>query len=139
MLLVNLLILFFLLLICYQIFLATFYSHKEGMTSSSSSTDASGSSYQSYNTNDPNNALILAQQNAGNISYLQQQLQSLLNLKNEVEDLSGNVSTLQTQVSGVIAAQSQYSSQLTAAGPPNVTGTGAPTSTNSNNNSSSTS
>ena len=124
MLLVNLLIILFLLLICYQIFLANFSSYKEGLTSSST-TDPSGNSYQPYNTNDPNNVLILAQQNAGNISFLQQQINSLLNLKSEVQDLSGNVSNLQTQVNGIVAAQQQYSSSMTKAGAPNVTGTGA--------------
>jgi TolA-binding protein len=123
MLLINLLILFFILLICYQVFLAK-KSFREGLSSSSSS-DASGNSYQPYNTSDPNNVLILAQQNAGNISFLQQQINSLMNLKTEVQDLSGNVANLQTQVNGIVAAQQQYSSSLNNAGAPNVTGTGA--------------
>ena len=117
MLLVNLLILFFILLISYQIFLAIFFSYKEGLqnsNSTSSTGSASGStSYKPYTTSDMSNALILAQQNANNISYL----------NNLVQDLSGNVTSLQTQLTGVIAAQQQYTSSLSAAGPPNVTGT----------------
>ena len=58
--LVNILILFFTILVIYQIFLAySGYSIIEGLTSDNTE-------YQPYNTNDPNNALILSQQNAGN-------------------------------------------------------------------------
>ena len=113
MLLVNLLILFFILLICYQIFLAIFFSYREGLTNSSSTTSTSNTLYQPYTTTDSSNALILAQQNANNISYL----------NNLVQDLSGNITTLQTQITGVMAAQQQYTSSLDAAGPPNITGT----------------
>ena len=56
--LVNVLIVFFLLLILYQIFLA-YFNCVEGLDN-----------YQNYDLNNPNNALILAQQNAGNIEFL---------------------------------------------------------------------
>lgn len=112
--LVNLLILLFILLIVYQIFLA--YAENniiEGLTNKE---------YQPYNTNDPNNALILAQQNAGNISVLKQQIDELNGLNNEVQDISGNVIELQGQVSQIVAAQQQYATQMTGGTTPNITG-----------------
>jgi TolA-binding protein len=115
--LVNILILFFLFLIIYQIILAS--NIIEGLENK----------YQSYDTNNPNNALILAQQNAGNISYLKERIDSLQgnDLNNQVQDLSGNVQTLQTQVNGLVQAQQQYANQMTGGTPPQITGTGVST------------
>jgi len=109
--LINLLILFFIVLILYQIFLAYFENNIiEGLTNKE---------YQPYNTNDPNSALILAQQNAGNISVLKEQLDELNGLNKEVQDISGNVVELQSQVSQIVAAQQNYASQVST---PKVTG-----------------
>jgi hypothetical protein len=112
--LINVLILFFILLLLYQIFLAEF-TVIEGL-------DNQGQ-YQPYNTNDPNNVLILAQQNAGNIQVLKQQLDGLMSLKEEVLDISGNVAILQTQVNGIAGAHQQYASNMTKNPPPTITGT----------------
>jgi hypothetical protein len=101
-------------LIFYQIFLAYFENNIiEGLTNKQ---------YQPYNTNDPNNALILAQQNAGNISVLKEQLDELNGLNKEVQDISGNVIALQEQVSQMILAQQNYSTQMTGGTAPNITG-----------------
>lgn len=108
--LVNILILFFIVLILYQILLAN--NIVEGLENQ----------YQPYNTNNPNNALILAQQNAGNIAYLKQQLDSLQGLEQEVQDISGNVVVLQTQVNGLVQAQQQYANQMTGGTAPQITG-----------------
>lgn len=108
--LVNILILFFIILILYQILLAN--NVIEGLENQ----------YQPYNTNNPNNALILAQQNAGNISYLKQRLDSIQGLEQEVQDISGNVATLQTQVTGLLETQQQYATQMTGGTPPQITG-----------------
>ena len=80
--LVNTLIIFFVILIFYQIFLAHVISKIniiEGMDTQSSQTTQQ---YQPYDMNNPNNAFILAQQNAGNIQVLKQQMDSVLNLNN---------------------------------------------------------
>ena len=112
--LINLLILFFIVLIFYQIFLAYVENNIiEGLTNQK---------YQPYDTNDPNNALILAQQNAGNISVLKQQLDELNGLNKEVQDISGNVVELQSQVTQMVAAQQNYSTQMTGGTAPNITG-----------------
>jgi len=110
--LINILILFFIILVGYQLILA---SHViEGLENSKQ--------YKPYNINDPNNALILAQQNAGNISYLKNRIDSVQGLNQQVQDLSGNVTSLQNQVNGLITAQKNYSSQMLGDTPPNITG-----------------
>ena len=122
--LINLLIILFILLLSYQIFLAYFRnSIIEGITNQQ---------YQPYNSNDPNNALILAQQNAGNISVLKQQVDEVNGLNQEVQDISANVIALQSQVSQMMAAQQSYSTQMTGGGPPpNITGAVNPSSSTS--------
>jgi hypothetical protein len=124
--LINLLILFFLILIIYQLILACNNPIIEGLTDSPST-------YQPYDTNNPQNTLILAQQNAGNIEVLKQQLDGLTGLNSQVQDISGNVVQLQSQVSQLIAAQQQYADKLTGGTPPTVTGTGSTTSTDTSN------
>ena len=42
--------------------------------------------------------MILAQQNAGNIEVLKGQLDNMLGINKQVQDLSGNVVTLQQQM-----------------------------------------
>jgi hypothetical protein len=108
--LINILILFFLFLILYQILLAN--SIVEGLENQ----------YQPYDTNNPNNALILAQQNAGNISYLKERLDKFADVYQQVQDLSGNVQTIQTQVNGLVQSQQDYANQMTGGEPPEITG-----------------
>lgn len=118
--LVNVLIVFFAILIIYQIFLANL-KVKEGFDPTASSTSQPGQ-YQGYNTNDPNNAMILAQQNAGNIQVLKQQMDGLNNLNQEVQTITTNVASLQSQVTTIAQAQQQYTSQLAASPTPQITG-----------------
>jgi hypothetical protein len=118
--LIKVLIILFLFLILYQIYLK-YWIGREGLENNTSST----STYQPYDMNNPNNVMILAQQNAGNIQVLKEQLNSVLGLNTQVQDLSGNVSALSTQVSGLVNAQQQYASQNLPSSPPNITGTGA--------------
>lgn len=113
---VNILIVFFVFLLSYQVLLAWGGGVIEGMES--------GETYQPYNTNDPNNALILAQQNAGNIAFLKGRMDKYDGLYQEVQDLSGNVQTLQKQMQEMVQAQQNYSTQMTGGGPPpQITGT----------------
>jgi hypothetical protein len=109
--LINTLILFFIILVGYQLILA---SHViEGLENNN---------FKPYDTNNPNNALILAQQNAGNIIYLKNRMDNVLDLNQQVRDLSGNVTALQDQVNGLITAQKDYSSQMLGDTPPDITG-----------------
>ena len=114
--LVNILIVFFIILICFQIILANHIV--EGLET--------GESYQSYDTNNPSNALILAQQNAGNIEYLKGRILDVQGMNKQVQDLSGNVQTLQEQVSGLVTAQQQYATQMTGGTPPDISGATSP-------------
>ena len=110
--LVNTLIVFFILLILYQIVLAN--RIREGIENNQQ--------YKDYDMNNQANALILAQQNAGNISFLKQRLDSFLGLDKEVQDISGNVVSLQNQVYALVNAQKDYANQMTGGTPPTVTG-----------------
>ena len=110
---IYLLIAFFVLLIIYQLFLEYFNGTIiEGMENE----------YQNYNTNDPNNVMILAQQNAGNIQVLKEQLDSLLGLDQQVKDISGNVILLQQQVNDLVQAQQNYATQMTPSTTPDISG-----------------
>jgi len=108
--LINILILFFSFLIIYQLILET--NLIEGLENQ----------YEPYDTNNPNNVLILAQQNAGNISYLNERLKQIDNISQEVQDLSGNVTSLQTQVNDLVEAQESYAEQITGGNVPQITG-----------------
>ena len=113
---VNISILFFLLLIAYQLILANHV--KEGLKNNKTSDNK----YQPYDMNNPANALILAQQNAGNIDYLKQRVDSVQGMYQQVQDLSGNVTVLQKQVNDLVTAQQQYATQMTGGVAPNITG-----------------
>ena len=117
--LVNLLIIFFIVLIFYQIFLAYFEnSIMEGYE------NKDNKDYKQYDTNNPDNALILAQQNAGNIQVLKGQMDEMLGINKQVQDLSGNFVTLQQQVDDLVQAQNDYANDLTGGVEPEITGTG---------------
>ena len=109
--LVNILTAFFTFLVLYQIFLGA--TVLEGLKNQ----------YKPYNMNNPNNALILAQQNAGNISFLKERLDKFDGVYKQVQDLSGNIQLLQTRVNGLVQAQQDYANQMTGGTAPKVTGT----------------
>lgn len=126
--LVNILIIFFIILIFYQVFLSNisemFYKIKNNVIEGMDTTTPSDSQqYQPYDTSNPNNVMILAQQNAGNIQVLKQQVDSVLGLNQEVQDISGNLATLTTQVSNLMEAQQQYVQTNLPSSPPQITGT----------------
>jgi hypothetical protein len=112
--LINILIIFFIILISYQIILAKHVI--EG---------AQNNKYDDYDTSNPSNALILSQKNAGNIEYLKERINNLqgTNSQSQINDLSGNVQTLQQQVNGLVSQQQQYASQVSGGTAPEVSGT----------------
>jgi TolA-binding protein len=139
--LINFLIIFFSFLILYQIFLAYFKgSIVEGMmdvipTISPTFTPTAAPTnqmlpnltinqvYRQYDKEIANNTFMLAQQNAGNIEYLKQRIDAVQGMNQQVQDLSGNVQTLQTQVNGLVQAQQDYANQMTGGTAPEITGT----------------
>jgi hypothetical protein len=110
---INLLNIFFILLLLYQIFLAYNYEFIESLDNMN---------YKEYDTNNPNNIMILTQQNSGNIQYLKQQIDSLLKLQKQVTDISGNVVSLQEQVQGIISAQKDFANKQLPPETPTITG-----------------
>ena len=112
--LVNTLILFFGLLIFVQLLLANHVV--EGLENNTTT------NFQPYDTNNQANAFILAQQNAGNIVVLKQQLDKMLGLDKKVQDLSGNVIKLQDQVLELAQANKQYTEKMLGTTPPKISG-----------------
>jgi hypothetical protein len=102
--LISILIIFFLVLILYQIFLAIFGKSVEGMEN--------GDTYADYDMNNSSNALILAQQNAGNISYLKERIDELMDLNGTVMDICGNIVQINEQMQGLVQQQADAAIQL---------------------------
>jgi len=119
--LVRILILFFLLLIIYQIILAISGNLIEGLENTNTNTN--NSSYKEYDTKGPSGANILAEQNAGNIAYLKQRLDELMDLKGTVMDVCGNIIQLQQQVNGLVQQQSNAMTQIAGDKPVSISGT----------------
>ena len=97
----------------------------QGTTTTGTTTEGSPTSqanYQPYNLNDPNNALILAQQNAGNIDYLKGRVDELYGIKKDVDDLKMNVSSMQTQIDGLVQQQADYATEIAGSQPPEING-----------------
>jgi TolA-binding protein len=121
---IFLLSVFVVFLILYQVFQIFYPELIEGLESNTtaSTTATTTSTYQPYDMSNPDNVMILAQQNAGNISALKQQFDQVLGLNKQVQDLSGNFVTLQDQVNGIVMSQQQYASQINGGQPPVITG-----------------
>ena len=110
---INLLIIIFIILIISQIFLAHFSdSSIEGLEN-----------YQEYDTKNPDNVMILVQQNSGNIEVLRKQFDNISGLNQEVQDISGNVANLTKQVDDLVKAQEDYLKENLPEEPPEITGT----------------
>lgn len=86
-------------------------------------TGTSTQEYKPYNLNDPNNSLILAQQNAGNIQVLKGRIDNLDGVKKRVDDMQQSIDSMQTQIDGLVQQQSDYAQQIAGSTPPEVTGT----------------
>jgi hypothetical protein len=136
------LILLFIVLIVYQIFLAHFQRPKivEGLLDmvptlspqfipTSSPTNEMLPNlqftqiYKQYDKEISHNTFLMAQQNAGNIEYLKQRIDAVQNMDQQIRDLSANVTSLSTQVDGLVQSQQQYATQISGDAPPTVTGT----------------
>ena len=100
---VNILILFFIMLLIFQFSLqnGNFRSNIEGLTTA---TILSPKEEQ----------LKIEQKNAGNIDVLKKQVEKLLPLNGKVQDLSGNVTNLSQQINSLIQTQQQYAESVSS-------------------------
>lgn len=133
--------LFFIMLIIYQIFLAYFQQKTvEGMldlvptlapqfnptanpTNEMLPNLQFTQVYKQYDKQISHNTFLMAQQNAGNIEYLKQRIDAVQNMNTQVQDLSANVASLQSQVTSLVQSQQQYATQIAGSAPPAVSGT----------------
>ena len=121
--LIYTLILLFVFLLVYQIYLDIFSSKLiEGLETNSSSTSSS-QEYKPYNLNDPNNSLILSQQNAGNIEVLKGRIDTLDGMNKKVDNIQLSVDAMQVQIDSLVQQQADYAQELAGSTPPTVTGT----------------
>lgn len=128
--LIYILIFIFTILLVYQVYLSFNLSSRttliEGLENGSTS-EASEPQYKPYNLNDPNNSLILAQQNAGNIEVLKGRIDGLDGVKKQVDNMQQSIDLMQTQIDGLVQQQAEYAQELAGSTPAEVTGTGPET------------
>lgn len=122
------LILFLLFVLFLLISYYLYQSQNNSQNSIKEGLDSSKDNINIYNNYDKNsmsstdNALMLAQQNAGNIEYLKQQISKITTLDKEVQDMSGNLVTLNEQMIALVNQQTQAASQLAGNKPLETTG-----------------
>jgi len=131
MVLIYILIILFIILVTYQVILAfsTTNTLIEGLENEST-TNSSTQEYKPYNVNDPNNALILSQQNAGNIEVLRGRIDKFDGVKEQVDTMQQNIDSMQVQIDGLVQQQADYAQEIAGSTPPDVTGTDVETTEN---------
>lgn len=84
--------------------------------------ESSDAEYKPYNVSDPNNSLILAQQNAGNIEVLKGRVDKLDKWKEKTDGMQQSIDSLQSQVESLVQQQAEYATELAGDEPVEVTG-----------------
>jgi hypothetical protein len=126
--LIKILIVFFICLIGYQL-LSTFKKGSdlveglENNTTTNTTTGTGSGDYKPYNTDDPNNVLILAQQNAGNIEVLNGRMNKIDGVKERVDTLQQSIDSMQTQIDGLVQQQADYAKDVMGTEGPTMEGT----------------
>jgi hypothetical protein len=123
--LIYILIMFFVSLIIYQIYLANdgIFGSNTLMEGLENETTTDTKEYKPYNLQDPNNALILSQQNAGNIEVLKGRIDDLDGVKKRVDDMQQSVDLMQSQIDSLVQQQADYAQEIAGSTPPTITGT----------------
>jgi hypothetical protein len=129
--LINILIIFFIILLTYQVILAfsTTNTLIEGLENEGT-TNSSTQEYKPYNLNDPNNSLILSQQNAGNIEVLRGRIDKFDGVKEQVDTMQQEIDSMQVQMDSLVQQQADYAQEIAGSTPPDITGTDAETTEN---------
>lgn len=79
--------------------------------------------YKPYNLNDPNNCLILSQQNAGNIEVLKDRINNLDKMNTKYDKLQETVLILQQRMEGLVQQQATYAQEIAGGDkPPSISG-----------------
>jgi hypothetical protein len=119
MILISILILFFILLVGLQIFKALsslqIFKALNNYTGVKEGLENNDQTYKEYNTNDPNNpnsALILSQQNAGNIEFLKGRIVGLDTVNTTVNSMQQNINSMQTQIDALTNQQVEYAQSI---------------------------
>jgi len=86
------------------------------------SADEKEDEYKDYDTSNPDNVMILAQQNAGNIISLKQQLKDQFGITDRVVKLESDMLQQQEQINGLVEQQAQYAEDISASEPVEITG-----------------
>ncbi len=121
--LIYILICLFVIIISYQIYLAIFPNNViEGLENNSTS-ETQTQEYKPYNVSDPNNSLILSQQNAGNIEVLRGRIDELDGIKKQVDNIQLSIDAMQVQMDDLVQQQADYAQEIAGSTPPDITGT----------------
>lgn len=120
--LIYILIILFAILLGYQVYLDIFPDKLvEGLENN---TTTISQEYKPYNVSDPNNSLILAQQNAGNIEVLKGRIEKLDGIEKRVDNMQQSIDSMQIQMDGLVEQQAEYAQEIAGSTPPEITGTG---------------
>ena len=104
-----------------SVFLCWLVPCREGMENKEDD-EKEDDTYQSYNTDSADNALILAQKNAGNIMTLDQKIKSQGDFSARLDNLEAVVDNQQDQINGLVEQQAQYAEDISASEPVEITG-----------------
>lgn len=124
MILIRIIILFFILLFAFQLY-SRYNPTQEGLSNAPGpapppkATTNSSLTYQPYNSNDPNSALILSQQNAGNIDYLKDRVTDLEKSNTKIDAMSQNMGSMQTQIDSLVQQQVEFAKEMSTPPPAN--------------------
>jgi len=124
MVLIYILIILFVILVTYQVIVSfsTTTNLIEGLENEGT-TSTSTQEYKPYNLNDPNNSLILSQQNAGNIEVLRGRIDKFDGVKEQLDTIQQEVDSMQVQIDGLVQQQADYAQEIAGSTPPDITGT----------------
>ena len=99
-----------------------FIDETNNSPSSDDATNKDDDEIKPYNTDNPSNALILAQQNAGNILSLQDQIKTLKGMDRRLANLEQTVENQQDEINGLVEQQAQYAQDISAKDPVEISG-----------------
>tara|TARA_B110000285_G_scaffold227123_1_gene287903 strand:- start:3560 stop:3952 length:393 start_codon:yes stop_codon:yes gene_type:complete len=118
---IHSLVFFFSLLVALSFF-SFFTSKKEGLENNKEK-EKESTGYKDYDTDSSDNALILAQKNAGNIMVLRQKIDEQDGMGLRLDNLEATVENQQSQLDALVQQQAQYAQDISASEPVSITGT----------------